>query len=154
MFAIDLRNPQLAANAGNCFPSVTTLTDWEEFHWEFVNNVDGKLYGLVRPPIASTAAKIVLATVHNAAGGVARWSVATAYVSDGVTINPAALTSETAQDITTPGTARLLKIVTFTLTSQFSAGQIVPVEIFHEGAHANDTMAVNSELLGAWLLPA
>jgi hypothetical protein len=151
---IDLRNPQTAANAGNCFPTVTALTDWEEWHWEFVKDVDGKLYGVVRVPWTPTACKIVLHTLYNATTGVARWSVSWLGAADGVTFNPAALTSLTSQDITVPGTARLRKDVTFTLGSQPVNGDVLMVEVYHEGVHANDTVAVNSELLGATLLPS
>jgi hypothetical protein len=141
----------MATNAGNCFPTVTTLTAWEEWHWEFVKDVDGKLFGVVRSP-GTTAAKIVLSTIYNATTGVARWSVSWASFADAASANPASLTAITSQDITVPGTARLRKEVTFTLGSQPPTGDLIIVQIFHEGAHANDTVAVNSELLDARLL--
>lgn len=151
--AIDLRNPQMASNAGNVFPNVTALTAWEEWHWEFVKDVDGKLFGLVRmPSTAPTAAKVVLSTIYNATSGVSRWSVSWASFADAASANPSSLTAITSQDITVPGTARLRKDITFTLGSQPAASDLVIVQIFHEGAHANDTVAVNSELLGAYFL--
>jgi hypothetical protein len=66
------------------------------------------------------------------------------------------LTGETAQDITVPATARLRKDVTFpsagSLTETVAADDILIVEVFHEGAHANDTLtAANLELYDAWL---
>ena len=149
---IDLRNPQFASNAGNSFPNVVSLTAHESMHWEFVKDVDGKLFGVVRSP-GTTAAKIVLSTRYNATTGVARWSVAWASFADAASSNPASLTSLTSQDITVPGTARVRKDVTFTLGSQPPAGDLIVVQIFHEGAHANDTVAVNSEIMGAYLVP-
>jgi hypothetical protein len=145
----------MAANAGNVFPQVTALTAWEEWHWEFIKDVDGKLFGIVKmPSTAPTAAKIILSTIYNATTGVSRWSVSWASFADGISANPGSLTAITSQDITVPGTARLRKDITFTLGSQPGANEILIVQIFHEGAHANDTVAVNSELLGAWFLPA
>lgn len=153
--AVDLRNPQVGANVGNCFPTVTALTAWEELHWEFVKDVAGKLYGIVKVPASgTTAAKIVLSILANATSGVTRLNVKWAGVADAASLNPASLTAITSQDITVPGTARLRKDVTFTLASQPAANDILIVEIEHEGAHANDTLAVNTELLGAWLLPS
>ena len=63
------------------------------------------------------------------------------------------ITSDTAQDITVPGTARLTKEVTFTVgdLANIAANDLLIVEILHEGTHANDTLAVNTELLEAYL---
>ncbi|KKK68503.1 hypothetical protein LCGC14_2943410, partial [marine sediment metagenome] len=151
---LDCTTPQSSANQGNSFWTVTGLTDWDAGHWEFVLDVDGKIYCTTTIPntLAGTpAAAIVLVTAANATTGVTRLSVATFPPADGESLNPAALTSETAQDITVPATARLRKDVTFTLTNAPVALDFLIVEIFHEGAHANDTLAVNTELFKAWL---
>lgn len=145
---IDLRNPN-----ANAFPTVAALTDWEAWHWELVKDVDGKIFGVARVPPGVTPAspQLILEIGANATSGVTRLSVGTKAVADGESLNPSALTQETAQDITVPGTARLRKTVTFNITEPLAAGDLVLVEIFHEGAHANDTLAVNTELYGAYL---
>jgi len=99
-----------------------------------------------------SASHVKLAMLWNATTGVARFKVEYALASDGDSLNPGSLTAITSQDITVPGTARLRKDVTFDLGSAPAAGDVVIVKVTHEGAHANDTVAVNSELLGGWLV--
>jgi hypothetical protein len=115
----------------------------------------GNLFGRVRVPenlAATPAAKIVLEISANATSGVTRLIVLSKNVADGGSLNPATLTAETAQDITVPATARLRKKVTFTLTNAPSAGDLLIVQVKHDGAHANDDLTVNTELHGAWLV--
>jgi hypothetical protein len=59
----------------------------------------------------------------------------------------------TAQDVTVPGTALVRKDVTFSV-SGLVGGDVLVLAIAHDGAHANDTLAVNTLLYGAWLEPA
>lgn len=150
---INLRNPRVSTLAGNTFFNVKALTNYDAGVWEFVKDVDGKVYGLVPVPknlFATPAAKIILVTAYNATSLVSRWSVKSKNVADAATLD-ATFTAETAQDITVPGTAYFRKDVTFTLTNAPVASDMLLVEIFHEGAHANDTVAVNSLLFGAML---
>lgn len=151
---IDLRNPRLTSLAGNAFPGVLGLTDWDAGIWEFVKNVDGKVYGVVYIPNnvnATPNAKIILILGANATSGVTRMNIGTNPPADGESYNPSSLTDETAVDITVPGTARLLKHQSFTLTNAPAAKDLLIVEVFHNGAHVNDTLAVNTELLAAIL---
>lgn len=151
---IDIRNPRASSLAGNSFFNVSGLTDYDAGMWEFVKDVDGKLYGFVTVPHsinASPAAKIVMSIAANATSGVTRLQVGTNPPADGESYNPASLTDETAQDITVPGTAYLRKDVTFALTNQPSADDVLIVELFHNGAHANDTLNANTLLFYAWL---
>lgn len=150
---LNLSNPQVASNAGNSFFSVLGLTNYDAGHWEFLKDVDGKAFGYCAVPhnLAGTPnASIRLVTAYNATSGVSRWSVSTKDPADGETVN-VSFTAETAQDITVPGTAYLRKDVSFTLTNPPAADDLLVVQIFHEGAHANDTVAVNSLLLAAFL---
>ena len=41
--------------------------------------------------------------------------------------------------------------MTFTLTPTLAARDLLIVEIFHEGAHVNDTLAAATELYKPWL---
>lgn len=151
---VDLRNPQSASNGGNSWGGVTTMTDWEMWRWEFLKDVVGKVYGIVHVPKAlhgTPAAKIVLVIAANATSGVTRLQVSTKSVANAGSLQPAALVDETAQDITVPATAYLRKDVSFTLTNAPAASDILIVEVHHEGTHANDTLAVNTLLLGAYL---
>ena len=157
-FPIDLKNPQQGANPGNCFPAVSTLTAWEEWHWQFLKDVKGKLYGTIDVPknLATTPnAKIVLDLAANASSGVTRMQVSVKAIADGESKNPSSLTSELAQDITVPGTVRLRKLVTFPASGSLSetivGADLLIVEIYHEGDHTNDTLTVNTELNGAYL---
>lgn len=148
---VTLLNPQVSANAGNTFFSVLGLTDWDAGHWEFVKDVDGKIYGIVKvPPDYSSGGALKMSIAANATSGATRLGVGTKAVADGESMNPT-LTDETKQDITVPGTAYLRKVVSFTLTETLAASDLLLVEIFHEGSHTNDSLAVNTLLFGAWL---
>lgn len=150
---IDLLSAQQVTNPGNAFPMIAALTAWEAWHWEFLKDVDGAIFGRVYVPAAISVTippKIVLTLGANATAGVTRLSASYAAVPDGASLNPASLTAITAQDITVPATARLRKDVTFTLATQPAAGDLLLVKLTHEGAHANDTLAANTELYGAW----
>lgn len=153
---IEIRNAQSASNAGNAFPAVITLADYELWCWAFKQDTDGKVFGICRIPenVTPSNPQIILEIGANATTGVTRLSVATKAIANGESMNPSALTSEPAQDITVPGTARLRKKVSFNVTEPLEAGDLVVVEIFHEGAHANDTLAVATELYGAYLKAA
>lgn len=151
---IDLRTPRVSTLAGNAFWNVTGLTDHDLAYWEFVKDVEGKVYGLSAIPsnVAGTPnGAIVLEIAANATTGDTRLQVGTKAVADAESLNPGALTDETAQDITVPGTAYLRKTVSFTLTETLAADDLLLVEVFHDGDHANDTLAVNTLLVGAWL---
>jgi hypothetical protein len=155
-YPVALLNPRASTLSGNSFFTVLGLTDWDAGHWEFVKDVDGKIYGLVRvSPGYVSGGTIRLAIAANATSGVTRLIVATKAVADGESFDPGSLTDETAQDITVPATAYLRKDVTFTLTETLAANDLLIVEIFHNGDSANgggnDTLAVNTLLFGAWL---
>jgi hypothetical protein len=113
------------------------------------DNVAGYWYGHVRVPqdYASTP-KIILALAANVTSGVARMAVSTYTAADAESYD-GTYTTETAQDITMPGTAYLRKDVTFSLTTSggLAAGDDLMVRIDHEGAHANDTLSVPDLLL-------
>lgn len=152
-YPIHLHTPRSATLAGNAFWTVAALTDYDAGHWEFVKDVEGKVYGHVLVPaeLADTPnAKVILSVAASATTGVTRLQVGTKDVADAESLNPS-LIDETAQDITVPGTAYLRKDVTFTLTNAPAANDYLIVEVFHDGDHANDTLAVNTLLFGAWL---
>lgn len=153
---IDLRNPRGSTLAGNSFYAVKALTNIDLGVWEFVKDVEGKIYGIVNIPaeVNSTPnAKIILLIAANATTGVTRLNVATKSVAEDAESINVTLTDDTAQDITVPGTAYLTKKVSFTVgdLANIVANDVLFVEIFHDGDHSNDTLAVNTLLLDAYL---
>lgn len=155
---IRLMIPRSSSLGGNAFTSVIALTAYDAARWEFLKDVDGKIYGQCEVPnnlAATPNAKIGIAIAANAASGITRLKCSYKFVPDTASTNPASLTAEASQDITVPATARLRKDVTFpsagNLTDTPVANDILVVEFFHEGAHANDNLAVNTELWAAWL---
>lgn len=157
--ALDLRNPRMATLGGNAWWTVHALSNIDLGYWEFLKDVDGKVYGVSEPfpaTLAGTpAAKIVLITGYGTATtGVARWNVMTKCLAQDAESWDVTLTNDTAQDITVPGTARLGKKITFSAgdLGNIAAGDVVVLDILHEGSHANDTVAQNSELFQAFML--
>jgi hypothetical protein len=154
---IDLRNPRAATLAGNAYFNVVGLTAWDAGHWGFLKDVDGKIYGVVRIPVdmaATPNAKIKLVIMANATSGVTRLSIGHKAVQSKATaesLNPASLTAIAAQDITVPGTAYLAQEVSFTVSETLADEDELIVEVYHEGAHANDTLAVSTLLVDAFL---
>lgn len=150
---IQLHTARASTLAGNSFWTVAAMTDYDWGRWEFVQDVEGKVYGSVMVPtnVAATPdAKVILVIAANATSGVTRLQVGVKDVSDAESLNPT-LVDETAQDVTVPGTAYLRKDVEFNLTTDPAGEDILIVEVFHDGDHANDTLAVNTLLLGAYL---
>ncbi|TAL13936.1 hypothetical protein EPN95_04585 [Patescibacteria group bacterium] len=149
---IDLKNPRVTSLAGNSFFTVIGLTAWDAGHWEFVKDVDGKIYGAAIVDLqggAFSSAQVRLIQAWNATTGVSRMSMGYDSPADGASLNPASLTAIAAQDITVPATARLRKDVVFTGLTGLAQDDLVIFEFFHEGAHLNDTVAVNTELFDA-----
>ena len=155
--AVETRHLPLQINGpfdANSYPTLTAaLATWYAYVWTFVKDVDGYVYFQVRVPdglAATPNAKLILEIIANATSGVTRMEVQSKNAADGAAMN-AAVTVETAQDITVPGTAYLRKKLSFTLTNAPAAGDLLYGAIGHRGAHANDTLAVDTLLLGAWL---
>lgn len=114
-----------------------------------VKDVDGSVYGRVRVPENYVGTpKIELSILANATTGVTRLTIGTGVVAFDAESFDVTFTDETAQDITVPATAYNDKLVTFTLTTTPAAGKWLFVRLTHSGAHANDTLAVNTLIGG------
>lgn len=153
---LEIRNPRGTTLPGNSYFSVEALTNIDFGMWTFVKDVDGKIYAVVNAPpemAVTPNAKIIFIIAANATSGVTRLNQSSKCVAeDGETIN-VSLTADTAQDITVPGTAYFTKKVSFTggdLTN-VAANDVIFIELFHEGSHGNDTLAVNTLLVDAYL---
>jgi len=153
-YPVQLSTPRSQSFGGNSFWTVGAMTDFDHGRWEFVKDVLGLLYGqvIVPPTIDATkAAKIILAIAANATSGVTRLMVQTHAFADGASFNPVGLTNTSYADFTVPATANTRKDISVTLAATPAANDLLTVGIVHDGTHANDTLAVNTLLLGAWL---
>lgn len=155
---IDFHTPRFTSTPGNAFWRPLGLTALDFGHWEFVQDVDGRIYGQVTIPKnlnATPNGKIILALAANATAGVTRMQVSTRAFATAESLNPATLTAETAQDITVPATAYLRSDQTFptagSLGETLTGDDVLLVEVYHVGLHANDTLATNTLLAGGWL---
>lgn len=154
-YPVDLRNPQISANPGNSFFTVAALTAWDFGHYEFIHAVNGNVFGVVVVPstlVTPSNARIVIQCAANATTGNTVLQVATKPVALSASINPASLTAEPLQIIGVPVVAYERFDVTFTLTPTVNAGDLVIVQVYHNGASVNETLAANLLLLGAYLL--
>lgn len=151
---VDLGVPQQAANPGNCYFDMLNLTDYDLGVWTLVKDVNGKVYGRVTVPknLSGTTGSLIveLAWANSLSSKVARVSTAYAAIANGESMNPAALTDVTAQDLSVPTTTYQRTDATFSL-SGLAADDDLIVGVYHEGAHANDTVTVDTLVLGAWL---
>lgn len=139
--------PATGTDAGNAFWTVAGLSQWEAGHYEFVKDVSGRLHGLFKA--GGSLTNVVLSLGANATSGITRMHVHVTPVGDGESLNPGATALTVTQDVTVPGTARQRKDVTFNVSAAgVAAGDLVILQIRHEGTHANDTLAVNTELYG------
>lgn len=157
-FPVDFRGPDVIANPGNVFFGPIALTtptpDFQLGVWQMLENVEGRLYGLVTVPnvIGGTpAAKIILTIAADATTGDTRLQVLTrAVANSGESLN-GALVAETAQTVSVPTTALEKEEVTFTLTNAPAAKDTILVEVFHDGDLAADTLAVPTLIVKAAL---
>jgi len=152
---VDLQTPRFTSLAGNALWNPTNLStaDVDYGFWDFVKDVEGKIYGQVAVPSsldASPAAKIILIIAANATTGDTQLQVSTLPVANTESLDQS-LTAITAQTITVQSTAFQIKEVIFTLAGQPSADDQLVVEVFHDGNHASDTLAVSTLLLAAYL---
>ena len=150
---VRLRVPRSSTLAANATFNVTALTAHDIAVWEFVNNVEGRVYGYVLLPVtvaANPAAELRLLTASAAASGNTRWRVATKGVADGQSLNPAALTAEAYQNVPSGG-AWVMKEVTFALTEPLLPRGILLVEVTRDGGNALDTAEGIAYLIEAYL---
>ena len=156
-FPIIFTLPRTQTLGGNAFFSSSALTAYDDGHIEFVTDVDGKFYGecYLDPDVIDggtiTAVKFKGSLYANATAGDTVMEVSTKAIADGETFNPASLdgSTEGPTAITVPATAYLRTDFTFTFTpANFGEGDIILVEIFHEGTSTTplDSLAANTLL--------
>lgn len=144
---IPLRVPDAS---GNGYPILYDANPHRHLLTAFLQDVAGYWYGHIRVPqdYAGTPA-VKLSIGANATSGVSRLAVSSYRTADAASYD-GTYTTEAAQDVTVPGTAYLRKDVTFSITTaSITAGDDLMVRVDHEGAHANDTLAVPTILFSA-----
>lgn len=135
--------------SGNTYPTRYDASPHIYVVPAFAKDVAGYWYGVMRVPLDySSTPKIIMAIGANATSGVSRLAVSSYAIADTESYD-STYTTETAQDITVPATAYLRKDVTFSLTSTIAAGDDLIFRLDHEGAHVNDTLAVDTLLFNA-----
>ena len=128
---------------GNGYPSLYDANPHRFLVPTFLKDVAGYWYGHLRVPQDYSSTPVIKVSIAaNATAGVARLAVSSYAIADAESYDTT-YTTETAQDITVPGTAYMRKDVTFSLTSTIAVGDDLVVRIDHEGAHVNDTLAVD-----------
>ena len=149
-YPIDWRNPNSVALAGNTWPTVQVLSSQELWMWQFRQDVNGALYGVVRiPNSAVVVAPKVYLELGATAAGTTRMHVRATAVSDGETLDFASQDQTVIADVVLAA-GRVRKSQVYTLTG-IAPGDLVLVSLLHEGTHANDTLAVPTELYGGYL---
>lgn len=150
-FPVKLLNPRVTTLAGNAFFSVVGLTAWDWGHWEFVRDVEGRIYGIVRLDGVVSAGNLRLSLAASAAG-VTRMGLKAHWTKDGISVNPASLpTSYTSQDVTMAA-GYVQRDISFAINGLATYSLLI-LEIIHEGTHVNDTLAANTLLLDASFEP-
>lgn len=135
---------------GNAFPVVENFAtaDIDRQLMGFIQDDDGVWSGTARVPNTYgtvATAKIACDVLADATTGVARVIVSTSATADGESLD-VALTAITAQDVTMPTTAKVIKRLEFTIATVPVQGDKVTVRFFHNGDTATggsaDTLAV------------
>lgn len=129
---------------GNGYAFLLATAHIREVIPAFLKDVDGFWWGIVRvPQDYSSTPKIIVSIAANATSGVTTLIVASLVVANAA-VYDAALTAETGQNITVPGTAYTRADVTFTLSTTPTAGADLLVYVEHNGTNGSDTLAVDT----------
>jgi hypothetical protein len=153
-YPLKLTNPRSMSEAGNAFWTVASMNNFDLAHWEFVKDVQGRVTGQILIPKSVAAVpngKIVLILCTPGVAGVTRFSLMaqrTAFAGGWMQL---AFDPVAAQDLAVPSTGFQFIKATFALPWGVQADHLLVVEIVHEGAHANDTLASNTWLVEAYL---
>lgn len=162
---INVSHPHVSLSnlVGNSFWTVRGSSEgfstWDSGHWEFVRDVDSKIYGSILIPnnittLPNVAVSMILA-VNSATTLPSNsvMSVATAVISAAGSITPA-FTAETSQMISFTS-ARYRYNATFPSTGNLakpvSANDLLLVEISHTGTSTSDNADSNTIMYSSYL---
>lgn len=136
------------------YPALTTnkgFTNVRRWVPAFPDAATGTYTGsVIVPANFSSTAKVLCLFAANATANAYNVRVSTSSQADAESAD-AALTAEAFQSITTPGTANLIKTVTFpasgALTPTVAAGDLLTVKLERDGAGASGTDSLTVDLL-------
>lgn len=142
----------LIKSIGSAYPFYMNGTHTDLLTYALEADEEGYWYGRVYVPSNyNSGGKLYVTLMANATTGVTRLQVSVASVADGENFD-VAYTSETEIDVTVPGTAYYLKEQVFpstgNLAATIAAHDWLLVQLFHDGDHANDTLAVDTLVVG------
>ena len=115
---------------GNSFPTVVSLTNWFNAHWEFIYNTTTYINCEVYVSTAQTGATLVVDvfSADSTAGHTANIQTCDAVITTG-SLNVGALSCASAQTFTTTSSAYHRVTLTFNVQSTLSDGCILAVKI-------------------------
>lgn len=151
---VDLRSPRIQTLAGNAFWTVSGMSTTSDLgHWEFLQNVDGKVYGEVKVPPNMAATPNVyfeawISHANGTTGEVTSLQVNYLHRSTGESLTTA-FTTSTVRDFTVSNTADVIELVRLPESGFITApvaGDITFVEFFHDGDKPADTLSENTRL--------
>lgn len=144
---VKILNPRTTSLAGQAFFLVAAFTNLDMGAWLFAQDVEGRVYGIARLSGTVASVNVRLALCAGVAG-VSRMKVSYLALKDGVGLG-GALTAVASQDLSLAA-GYVQKDALFAI-SGLSTYTSLGLEITHEGAHANDTLAGYTYLLDASL---
>ena len=139
-------------SSGNAYTSLVTGagTNIRLLVPTFTTGVDGFWWGILDVPsnYSSAGAIVLWVGANDTTGHVSRWIVATNAVNTSATWD-AALTAETAQNLTMSTTAYRPQALTFTLSTTPVAGESMTFYVERNGSNGADTLTVAAYLAKA-----
>jgi hypothetical protein len=138
-------------STGNGFAQLVNTANIRQLVPAFTQALVGDWYGIIRvPQDYGSAGAVVLAMAANATSGVAVIGLASKPVAN-TAVYDAALTAESDQNITMPGTAYARKDVSFTLTPTLAPGDDLIVRVRLNGTSGSNTLAATLLMFNAVL---
>lgn len=138
-------------SSGNGFAQLVSTANIRQLVPAFTQAVVGDWWGVVRiPQDYSSSGAVILSVAANATSGVAVIGLASKPIANSA-VYDAALTAESDQNITMPGTAYTRTDVTFTLTPTLAAGSDLLIRMRLNGTSGSNTLAATLLMFNAVL---
>lgn len=137
-------------SSGNAYASLVSTANVRLLVPTFVNGADGFWWGILQVPgdYVSGGAIVLWVGANDTTGHVSRWIVNTKAETTSATWD-AALTAETAQNLTMSATAYRPQALTFTLTTTPVANNSMVFNLERNGSNVADTLTVPAVLFKA-----
>lgn len=141
-------------SSGNVYPKLSSIDDANDrfIHERLAFKDSGTRIGAYVvfevPNVYVGTPKAVPHWSSTATTGDVVWDVDTKAVADAESLDPSTDDDAVTATATTPGTARLRKDTSITLTGTYAAGDLVLLAIYRDGVQAADTLAAEALLEG------